>query len=198
VDAGLDVPVIMGSRSTCLGAGFGGYRGRRLQSGDILNAFTSSVSLAPRALASAAVAESPTLRLMRGPEIGRFTRACRLHFFTDPYIVSQVSNRMGYRLEGRRLKFRAGAPADIITEAASFGTIQVTSDGLPMLLMADHQTTGGYARLGTLISADFSLAAQLAPGDKVWFQEIGIDQAEALAVDEEKELRLLDRVLHWG
>ena len=140
----------------------------------------------------------PTLRIIRGTEFTRFTLGTRRRFFKEPYTVTQSSNRMGYRLDGRPLTFRRGVRADIVTEAVLFGTVQVTPDGKPLLLMADHQTTGGYARIGTVISTDLSVAAQLAPGDQVWFEEISLAEAESLAVDQERSMRLLERTLRWG
>jgi len=189
----------MGSRSTCLSAAFGGFEGRALLTGDILHAFPLQKSIPGRALTqNEPVRPRPTLRIIRGTEFTRFTRATRRHIFTDPYTVSQSSNRMGFRLDGRPLTFQRGTRADIVTEVVLFGTMQVTSDGLPLLLMADHQTTGGYARIGTVVSADLSIAAYLAPGDQVWFEEITLAEAERLAVEQERSLRLLERTLRWN
>ena len=198
LSGGLDVPVVLGSRSTCLSAGFGGFEGRSLLAGDLLNAYPLAQTRPGRALKQSEPASpKPILRIIRGPEWTRFTLSSRRRILREPYTVSQASNRMGYRLTGPALAFRRGAQADIITESALFGTIQVTSDGLPLLLMADHQTTGGYARIGTVISTDLKIAAQLAPGDQVWFEEIGLAEAEILAVEQEKYLRLLERTLTW-
>jgi len=198
ISGGLDVPSVMGSCSTCLSAAFGGFEGRPLLEGDVLLAFPLTKSLPGRALIQSEPARPrPTLRIIRGTEFNRFTRSTRRHIFTDSYTVSQSSNRMGFRLDGRPLRFQRGAHADIVTEAVLFGTIQVTADGLPLLLMADHQTTGGYARIGTVISTDLSIAANLAPGDQVWFEEINLAEAERLAVNQERSLRLLERTLRW-
>lgn len=201
VDGGVDVPLVLGSRSTCLAAGFGGLSGRPLQSGDILNAFPALMDHPDRTLTEELIprhAPMPTVRVIPGPERSAFTVATRRAFYAAPHTVSQSSNRTGYRLTGRPLAFRSGRSADILTEGVLFGTVQVTADGLPLLLMADHPTTGGYARIATVISADLPVVAQLAPGDQLKFAPVEPGQAEQLARNQEQTLRLLDSVLLWN
>ena len=113
-------------------------------------------------------AEGPrVLRVMAGPQDDRFTADALAALVSAPYRVTVQSDRIGYRLDGPRLSHRAGA--DIISDTAPMGSLQVPASGQPVLLMADHQTTGGYARIATVISADLGLAGQAAPGDLLQF-----------------------------
>jgi antagonist of KipI len=108
------------------------------------------------------------LRVLPGPQLDRFIGTTLETLQSAPYTVSTASDRMGFRLEGPMLRHHGGA--DIISDATPLGTLQVPSSGEPVLLMADRQTTGGYAKAVTVITADLGLAGQLAPGDRVAFR----------------------------
>ena len=190
VAGGLDVPLEFGSRSTSLVSGIGPLNGRPLQAGDVLGVVPSA--LAPRALNGRPLMMprgGANLRVIRGPHDARFTAAALEQFFSARFTITPQSNRMGYRLEGPPL-LHAGS-ADILSDATPIGSVQVPASGQPILLMADRQTTGGYPKIGTVISADLPTAGQLAPGDWVEFTECTRD--EAIAALREQEAALAGR-----
>jgi antagonist of KipI len=114
---------------------------------------------------------------MRGPHELKFTNAAFDMLYSGRYIVTPTSNRMGYRLDGPTLQH--SGTADILSDATPIGSLQVPASGTPIMLMADRQTTGGYPKIATLISADLALAGQLAPGDWVEFEPCSRDAAIA-------------------
>jgi biotin-dependent carboxylase-like uncharacterized protein len=184
---GVDAPVVLGSAATDVGAGFGGLGGGPLIKGTRLAARAGAVELAPlppgalEAMARELVyayADPFTLRFVPEPD-GSIPSDVRAHFLDRRFRVSSRSNRAGYRFEGPRLAVLADP--DRLSEPTAPGAIQLPPDGLPILLMADRNTTGGYPRLGHLASADRPKAAQLWPGDEVRFAAISVNQAAALA-----------------
>jgi antagonist of KipI len=110
-------------------------------------------------------------------------------FLTSPFQVTPQSNRMGYRLSGPALRHRGAA--DVLSDAVVTGSIQVPADGQPIVLMADRQTTGGYAKIATVISVDLPAMAQARPGAKVSFRPVSVDEAQELAIQVEKTLSTL-------
>ena len=206
VSGGFQVEPVMGSRSTFLRGGFGGYHGRALKRGDVLETGETDVTLYPglrkRLEASHAASAHPgwaaTERvelLAPGPYVIRFTRGKHWDCFEEEalaqfqvgeYRVGTNSDRQGYRLVGSPMLLKA--PLDLISEGVTFGTIQVPPDGEPIVLMASRQTTGGYPRLGEVISADLPLLAQLPPGAQMKFQQVTLEQAHALLLEREKDL----------
>lgn len=190
---GLDVPVVMGSRSTSLRAGVGGFKGRALKKGDEISlgrdqldgqkAPTNPSSLPPLPgslldLVPDCRAEEP-VRILPGPEIRRLASQGVVDLLSKGFTVSDHSDRMGYRLEGEplRLSVKAG---DIVSAGIAMGTIQVPGNGRPIILMADRQTTGGYLRVAVVASIDLCRVAQLRPGDAITFCEISLEEAQAL------------------
>jgi antagonist of KipI len=184
VAGGLDVPPVLGSAATDLGGGLGGIggkplpRGQRLASRPPAEARPPSAPAALAAMLAAAHADPFLLRFVpdEDPDVPaltaeRFRAACLR--------VSDRSNRTGYRFTGQPLPV-APAPARL-SEPLADGTIQLPPDGLPILLMADRNTTGGYPRLGHLAAADRPKAAQLWPGDEVRFLPVSVEEALALA-----------------
>src|SRR5207237_6311035 len=127
-------------------------------------------------------------RVIAGNEIDELTEIGRQALLRDTFEISRDSNRMGFRLNGPVIE-RNGA--EIISSAVSFGTVQLLPDGQLIVLMADHQTTGGYPRVAHIISRDLPLAAQLSAGDKFHFQGVSIEEAEKLLMDFERDLNLL-------
>lgn len=186
VAGGIDTPPAFGSRSTDLLGGIGGL-GRALRAGDLL-------PLAPPPAPAGEVgwllppARVPTyggeirLRVVLGPQDDRFTEDAIVTFLSSPYTVTREGDRMGVRLEGPALTFRDGpAGADIISEGVATGALQVPAHGRPIVLLAAHQTTGGYAKIGTVIGADLWRLGQARPGDTVRFRAIPLAEArEAL------------------
>lgn len=196
VAGGLAGPMTLGSLLTHVRSGLGGPSGRAVKKWDQLpvgpamrrHARTSERSL-PEPYRPRYV-QSPTIRVMPGPQAEHFTDEAFRRLTESPYRVTSESDRMGYRLQGAELPHRASA--EIISEAVCCGSLQVPSNRQPILLMADCQPTGGYAKLATMISADRSLAAQLAPGDSLLFRMISAPKASQLFRSSRAEL---DRIL---
>lgn len=192
VRGGFDVEAPFGSRASSLISATGPFGGRPLQAGDLLpvghdwmrRGFRGGSGANRRAPAPLAVPRGGArLRVIRGPQEQMFTAEAYETLFESRYTVTASSNRMGYRLDGAPLR-HAGA-ADILSEATPLGSIQVPASGKPILLMADRQTTGGYPRIATVITADIPLAGQLAPGDWIEFVPCG----RAAAIDALKAQR---------
>jgi antagonist of KipI len=182
VAGGIDVPVILRSRSTCLVAHFGGFHGRALQPGDMLPIGRPARAL--EGLTGWAAPEkwrwndgSPVmLRVVWGPQDDAFTEEGRGTFLESTYQVTPHADRMGCRLDGPRIAHRLSA--DILSDWIPPGGIQVPGDGRPIILLVDRQTTGGYAKIATVIGPDISLVAQARPGDALRFQAIGLTEAQ--------------------
>jgi len=192
---GIDVPSLLGSRSTCLVAGFGGFRGRALLAGDVLR--VGAPPALPGDLCGRGVPEkwrprdtSPaTIRVVLGPQDGAFTaEGCRT-FLESIYRVSPHADRMGSRLDGPLIAHRASA--DLISDWVPLGGIQVPGDGKPIILLADRQTTGGYPKIATVIGPDVPLAAQRRPGDLLRFRAVSVADGRAVARDLEAGLLAL-------
>ena len=173
VAGGIDGPMILGSRSTHVRSRVGSLGGRALKKGDRLEVgarSAESLQYVGRVLPPSNrphYSSSPTVRIVPGLHVDRFTHEALQVLTESPYRVTSESDRMGYRLWGAELKHRSSG--EIVSSATTFGTIQVPADGQPILLMADCQTTGGYAALATVIASDHSLAAQVCPGDNLSF-----------------------------
>src|SRR5207247_3849195 len=125
-----------------------------------------------------------------GPQAEAFTAAAFDALQSAPYTIGQNSDRMGFRLDGPRLEHARGA--DIISDATALGAMQVPASGLPILLMADRQTTGGYPKIATVISADISVAGQLAPGDAISFSVCSPREALAALIAQERALMAVE------
>jgi antagonist of KipI len=178
VPGGFDVPGLLGSRSTCLPAEFGGLDGRPLRAGDVLSGPVHRDGIPPERVWPGEGVRTPAgedttaaLRVVRGPSAG-----------LDPILatdwrVSPASDRVGIRLEGDALPSEVGGEAT--TFGVPWGAIQVPSDGRPIVLGPDHQTTGGYRVVGAVVSADRPVLGQLAPGARVRFVETTRDAAVA-------------------
>lgn len=131
------------------------------------------------------------IRVVLGFQKDYFTGEGINAFFTTPYTILQDSDRMGYRLEGEPVTCRK--TVDIISDATVPGAIQIPANGKPIILMADRQTTGGYAKLGAVISADLPLLAQAGPGNKIRFEQVSVEEAQSALRIERKELKKLER-----
>ncbi|MBI5066823.1 MAG: biotin-dependent carboxyltransferase [Deltaproteobacteria bacterium] len=188
VRGGIDVPAVLGSRSTYTRARVGGLEGRALRGGDRLPVGAArGRAPAPRRWPGAPppCGGPIALRAIPGPQEDRFTAEGIATFFSESYRVGPANDRMGYRLLGPPVAHLNGA--DIITDALLPGAVQVPGSGEPIVLMADAQTTGGYARIATVIGPDLRLLAQARPGDEVRFRPV--DQAAAVgALRQERRL----------
>ena len=176
-DGGVDVPLVLGSRATHVGAALGGLEGRALVAGDRLPlgqpSGGTSIAIDPRSLGHGGA----RLRVLPGPQDDFFSDDAFGLLEGTRFLVTPQSNRMGYRLSGATLPRVAGR--EMISDAAFVGALQVPASGEPILLMSDRQTTGGYPQIATVITADLPLAGQLAPGDWVEFE--CCTRAEAIA-----------------
>ncbi len=185
VRGGFDVPPVFGSRATHLLSAMGGVGGRAIASGDRLPVGTSAGT--PRRGEPLARPEGGArVRVVWGPQNEYFTAAARETLVGSRFVVTPQSNRQGYRLEGPSLA-HAG-PADILSDATPIGSLQVPASGQPILLMADRQTTGGYPKIATVITADLPLVGQLAPGDWIEFTACSLDEARRALVERERAL----------
>lgn len=187
---GIQVPVVMGSRSTYLRGRLGGFEGRALRAGDEIpigvgHGITGAWQIPPGIVPE--YRPEQTLRIIPGPEADHFDISGIQNFLTGVYTVTHQSDRMGYRLEGPEIDHNESG-ADIISAGISPGTIQVPGSGQPIILMADRQTTGGYARIANVISVDLTLASQLIPGDRVRFSEIPPEVATELYREREGKI----------
>jgi antagonist of KipI len=195
ISGGIDVPVVLNSRSTDLRANFGGIEGRTVRDGDVLPLRTwlgspipaTGVSLwtAPHDWASPAT-RHPNLRFIRGVDWDRFNASTLQRLTSEAFTVSADSDRMGVRFDGPELKREN--ETDLISEAVAPGTIQVPPSGKPILLLGDCQTIGGYPKIAHVITVDLGVAAQLRAGDGVRFFEISLQDAHRLLIEREREL----------
>lgn len=192
VEGGIDVPLIMGSRSTNLSSGFGGFEGRALRKGDIVGcgARRGAARSGKRVFPADWVPDYPSrwwLRVIWGPQDEQFAEESRQAFLSGIYDVSPDSDRTGIRLKGPRLTVNAGLPESIISEGVVAGAVQVPGDGQPIILLAET-VSGGYRKIATVISADLPLLGQIMPGEEVGFE--AVSQAEAVRALAEIEGRI--------
>lgn len=191
---GLVAPLVLGSASTYMRALLGGYGGRALAAGDKLSASamplkagmvpTEQILRRPRA------PERGAVRVVLGPQADHFDAAALASFFANEYQVSTEVDRMGVRLQGPAL-LHNGRGSEIVSDATVPGSIQVPGNGLPIVLLADGQTAGGYPKIATVISADLPRLAVAAVGTPLRFESVTVAQAEALAREHEAALRRL-------
>lgn len=177
---GIEVPIIMGSKSTFTRGNIGGYEGRALKAGDTLPIGNHKVSLS--SLVGNEIYENLyeyknniELRILLGPQEHAFTEKGLQTFLTNEYSVTNECDRMGYRLQGEKIEHEDGG--DIISDGIAMGAIQVPSHGNPIIMMADRQTTGGYTKIGNIITVDLPKVAQAKAGDKIAFKEVTIEEA---------------------
>ncbi len=176
---GVDVPLVLGSRSTQLREGFGGHEGRPLQQGDKLYVVGSSVSLPADGLGAVVPLEDAAIRVMPAAEYESFTPKSQEQFWAEPWKVTAQSNRAGYRLSGTPLEMET--PRELRSHGLVPGVIQVPSGGQPIIQLSDAATMGGYPKIGTVIEADRWRLGQVRPGDMVRFAKV--DYAQAVAAE---------------
>ncbi len=188
VAGGIAVPAVLGSRSTFLRGGFGGFQGRALQDGDVL-----PTAMAVRDLSAhwhiderilPTYTSAPTIRVLRGTHAGEYPV-----WLTGQFTVSAKSDRMGLRLSGESLQ-RNNA-RELTSAPVVPGTVQAPPDGQPIVLLADAQTIGGYPRIAQVISVDLPLLAQLKAGDTATFREVDLAEARRLLLHREHAMGIL-------
>lgn len=199
VRGGFDVEPVMGSRSTYVRGGFGGFQGRALRKGDVLSiADTPAAPAAPVVemadqLPSSDLNAVTPVRVIAGEHWASYSSETQALFETATYKINPQSDRMGYRLDGPALQRREAV--ELISEAMSFGTIQVPSDGQPIVLMAERHSAGGYPKMAHVISVDLPILAQLAPQQQLRFELISLEAAQSLYLQREKTLSALRQTL---
>jgi antagonist of KipI len=180
IAGGINVPSVLDSKSTSLNGKFGGYEGRALIKEDILYGYPAIQKpfkgVHPDLIPN--YKRQLEVRVMLGPHHHLLTEESVKKFFTEEYRITSQSNRMGYQLKGPTLQHVKGT--EIISDPLPLGGIQVPASGQPIILMADHQTTGGYTRIGTVISSDISRLAQAVPDTMVKFKEVSLEEAQSL------------------
>ena len=198
---GIAVKPFLGSASTHLLSGLGGYEGRALRKGDVLDIGDPGIPAcspyATRALSTnrckkvtpkiqERLLPRKILRVTAGPQSGWFSQAAEKVLYGGTYHVSEEANRMGLRLDGPALP--EGAHGAMISEGVSLGAVQIASGGMPIILFVEQQTTGGYAKMANVISADLSSLGQLRPRDVIRFERVTFETARKLLMEQEKLL----------
>ncbi|WP_445491372.1 5-oxoprolinase subunit C family protein [Niallia sp. 03133] len=214
VAGGYKISDVMNSKSTYLLAGIGGYNGRSLNTGDQLGCGDMSekstklfhqLKLKQKGASFAMtgwfvnrkeflfVQKAPVIRVMNGGQFDLFKQSSLVDFFSHSFKVSSQSDRMGYRMAGPAIELKE--QVEMVSEAVTHGTIQIPSDGNPIILLADRQTTGGYPKIGQVATVDLPLIAQTKPGEEIYFSSITLEEAEQLYVEREKELKALEAAI---
>lgn len=198
VNGSFDLPLVMGSRSTYLKGGFGGYEGRALKQGDRLPLREPQFwlpNMEGRRCSPMPPSPSPLLRVLPGPQDDCFTQQGLRTLLSSEYMIGQDSDRMGYRLQGPSIQRAMGFDGNILSDGVAMGSIQVP-DGKPLVMMADRQTTGGYGKIATVISCDLPVLAQCRPGCAIRFASVTMDEAQALSRARALSLRALEDSLN--
>lgn len=189
VAGGFAIQPFMGSLSTYMRSGLGGFEGRALKAGDRLPLNTVAIEADEREAADAIDYGGGPIRVVLGPQEDRFTPRGIETFLSATYAVTKEADRMGIHLEGEMIEHVRGA--DIASEGVVTGSIQVPGNGQPIILMADRQTTGGYTKIATVISADLPRIGRMKPGDTLSFSAVEVAVAEAARRAQEQALRRL-------
>ncbi|WP_159236070.1 5-oxoprolinase subunit PxpC [Raoultella terrigena] len=185
VAGGIDVPVVLGSRSTDLKVGIGGLEGRRLQDGDRLKLGKASREFSgPQGVRQLPIGNR--IRALPGPEYHEFDSASQASFWRSPWQLSAQSNRMGYRLQGQPLV--RTTDREMLSHGLLPGVVQVPHSGQPIVLMNDAQTTGGYPRIASIIEADMYQLAQIPLGQPIHFVPCSLEEALKARADRQRYL----------
>ncbi len=193
VAGGIDIPMVLDSKSTCLRSTFGGLEGRALRTGDVLKSVPVSSEklehLIGRKVPRELIPEYKgfaEIRVILGPQADHFPEESIATFFDSEYTITPESDRMGYRLEGPEIKHKG--KADTVSDGIPLGAVQVPGNCKPIILMVDRQVTGGYTKIATVITPDISKLGQMKPGDKIRFHEVSLSQGQQLLNASQKML----------
>ena len=194
----LKIPVVMGSRCTNMKSSIGGFKGRKLQADDFIP-FRIKRRYLPFFLSRKLPQEdfsddTMTLRVVMGPQDEMFSKQGIDTFLNEEYTVTSDFDRMGCRLEGPFIAPKKAS--DIISDGIAFGSIQVPAHGKPIILLADRQTTGGYAKIATVASVDIPKLVQRKTDHKIRFKAITVQEAQKLYRKELKELDEMRTIIH--
>jgi len=197
VRGGINVPLVLESRSTYVRCEIGGIQGRQLKAGDIVEGFKSTKpqdfkltvpeDFIPR------FKDEAHVRVVMGPQLESFTENGAETFLSNPYTISIEADRMGYRLEGPTIEHKAHV--DTISDAILPGAVQVPPDGKPIITMQDAQTTGGYAKIAAVITSDLYFLGQAKPKDTVYFHKISLKEACHRLLEYKKRFQFIEREL---
>jgi biotin-dependent carboxylase-like uncharacterized protein len=177
IEGGLALPPFMGSLATYVRGGFGGFEGRALAAGDRIPLVNDTADVrAEMRLAGIDLSPATEIRVILGPQDDYFTSEAIEKFLQSPYTVSREADRMGLRLEGEMLEHSKGY--NIVSDGIAPGSIQVPGSRLPIILLADRQTAGGYPKIATVISADIAAAGRLLPGNTLRFRAVSLAEAQ--------------------
>jgi biotin-dependent carboxylase-like uncharacterized protein len=178
VEGGFDIKPVLGSVSTYIRGGFGGWQGRALVAGDCLPLVRNTASERDEWQIEGFDLRPPArFRVIAGPQSDYFSERAIAKFFDSEYTVAAGSDRMGMRLEGPRIDHARGF--NITSDGIAPGSIQIPGNGQPIILLADRQTTGGYPKIATVISADLPALGQLPIGARIGFEPVSMEAAEA-------------------
>ncbi|MGC2199848.1 MAG: biotin-dependent carboxyltransferase family protein [Stellaceae bacterium] len=191
VESGLAVPPVLGSASTYVRAAFGGFCGRALRAGDVVPLTIDRASARTELRLPVEVDPAPNrpIRVILGPQQEHFTAETVATLLKAEFRISQSADRMGLRLDGPPLRHRNGW--DIVSDAIPTGAIQVPGSGQPILLLADHQTTGGYPKIATVISPDLPIVGRRGPGDTLRFAAVSVEEAEEICREDHLRMTAL-------
>ncbi|MFA9375234.1 MAG: biotin-dependent carboxyltransferase family protein [Lachnotalea sp.] len=197
---GMNSKPVMGSSSTHVRCKVGGFHGRCIKKGDYIG-LKELVAYLPQYLSRTVPTkflenyQSEKIRVICGPQNDAFTAKGIDTFFSSEYKVTEQCDRMGYRLDGNSIEHKE-CGADIISDGISLGAIQIPSQGKPIIMLADRQTTGGYTKIATVISLDIPILVQKRAGDKVYFEEVTIHQATELLKKQSEEFHDISQEIH--
>ncbi|MDF3074482.1 MAG: allophanate hydrolase [Alphaproteobacteria bacterium] len=189
VAGGFELPRFMDSLSTYTRAGLGGYNGRKLEAGDVLPVRQAASPKRDLTCAQALPYGDGAIKIVKGPQADYFTDGAFETLLASEYVVTKETDRMGMRLDGPVLAHSKGA--DIVSDGIATGCIQVPGAGTPIVLLADHQTIGGYPKIATVASADLPRLGQMMPGQRLRFAAIDVAQAETLRRQQEETFKRL-------
>jgi antagonist of KipI len=195
VAGGVAVAEFLGSASTHLLSGLGGWEGRALRKGDVLPIGRLEKSIRQRKLRAGVLdglKPGKTLRVTRGPQFDWFAEEARRALTGGEFVVSEESNRIGLRLDGPRLAVRL--KTEMISEGTPLGAIQITPSGQAILLFVEQQTTGGYPKIANVIAADLHCVGQLRPRDTIRFEEVSLAEARELWIRQQELLSSEERL----
>lgn len=192
---GIEVPLVMDSKSTYMKAKMGGYLGRSLKAGEIIeigNPRNPKETLKSRTIPKEYIPvyeKELEVRVILGPQDHMFTQSGIETFLSNSYTMTTDCDRMGFRLEGKEIEHVDGG--DIISDGIAFGAIQVPGHGKPIIMMADRQTTGGYTKIGNIIWDDLWKAGQSKPGDILRFKKVTIQEAHDSFIEFERKIQAM-------
>lgn len=189
LEGGLDIAPVLGSVSTYVRGTIGGFHGRRLQKGDEvpLKLAAADTRAEHALLRPLDLALEQPVRVVLGPQADYFTGDAVKTFLSGSYTVSPQSDRMGFRLEGPKVEHAKGY--NIVSDGVVPGSIQVPGSCLPIILMVDNQTIGGYPKIATVVSADLPVVGRRKPGRSIRFVSVDVPEAERLRREQEAALQ---------